>query len=81
MGQFQLTEQLDKQNLWYCPSCKEHRQAWKTLEVYSLPPVLVLHLKRFRTTGAYRAKVQRGLPRGPSPHHPAHRSPLASASP
>ncbi|KAK6926494.1 Peptidase C19, ubiquitin carboxyl-terminal hydrolase [Dillenia turbinata] len=31
----------------YCPSCKEHRQASKKLDLWRLPEILVIHLKRF----------------------------------
>ena len=31
----------------YCPNCKEHRQATKKLELWRLPEILVVHLKRF----------------------------------
>lgn len=31
----------------YCPSCKEHRQATKKLDLWRLPEILVVHLKRF----------------------------------
>ncbi|KAF2313549.1 hypothetical protein GH714_011594 [Hevea brasiliensis] len=31
----------------YCPRCKEHRQATKKLDLWTLPDILVFHLKRF----------------------------------
>ena len=31
----------------FCPGCKEHRQASKKLDLWRLPEVLVIHLKRF----------------------------------
>lgn len=31
----------------YCPCCKEHRQASKKLDLWRLPEILVVHLKRF----------------------------------
>ncbi|KAL8154118.1 hypothetical protein V2J09_011878 [Rumex salicifolius] len=31
----------------YCPNCKEHRQAIKKLDLWRLPEILVIHLKRF----------------------------------
>lgn len=31
----------------YCPKCKEHRQASKKLDLWRLPEILVIHLKRF----------------------------------
>ncbi|XP_049885571.1 ubiquitin carboxyl-terminal hydrolase 8 isoform X3 [Pectinophora gossypiella] len=32
---------------WNCPSCKEKRDAVKKLDISRLPPVLVIHFKRF----------------------------------
>jgi ubiquitin carboxyl-terminal hydrolase 4/11/15 len=40
-------EKLSPDDMWYCSRCKEHREAFKKLEIWSLPPVLVLQLKRF----------------------------------
>jgi len=31
----------------YCPNCKQHRQATKKLDLWRLPEILVVHLKRF----------------------------------
>jgi ubiquitin carboxyl-terminal hydrolase 4/11/15 len=31
----------------YCPNCKEHKEATKQVDLWSLPDVLVIHLKRF----------------------------------
>lgn len=52
---FTKTETLDQANLWYCSRCKEHRQARKTMEMWKLPDVLILSLKRFE----YRNEVLR----------------------
>merc|ERR1719440_889748 len=43
-------EKLSPDDMWYCSRCKEHREAFKKLEIWSLPPVLVLQLKRFTYT-------------------------------
>jgi len=43
-------ETLDKDNLWYCPFCKDNVAARKKFEFTRAPPILVFHLKRFRTT-------------------------------
>lgn len=32
---------------WFCPQCKQNRDAIKKLDICRLPPVLVIHLKRF----------------------------------
>lgn len=31
----------------YCPGCKEHRQATKKLDLWRLPEIMVIHMKRF----------------------------------
>lgn len=41
----------------YCPSCKQHQQATKKLDLWSLPPVLVVHLKRFSYSRYMRDKL------------------------
>ncbi|KAM3144034.1 hypothetical protein pb186bvf_003798 [Paramecium bursaria] len=43
-------EQLGVDNLWYCGTCKDHVQAFKTLQIYQAPKILIFHLKRFRDT-------------------------------
>lgn len=34
--------------MWYCNKCKEHVQAVKTLELFRVPRILVITLKRFK---------------------------------
>ncbi|KAL5641717.1 hypothetical protein ACGC1H_001998 [Rhizoctonia solani] len=46
-------EQLGINDSWYCSRCMQHRQATKQLQLWSLPTILVLQLKRF----AKRAKI------------------------
>ena len=41
---------------WYCDRCKAHREATKKLQIWSLPSVLVVHLKRFSAQGMWRRK-------------------------
>lgn len=50
-------EKLDPQDSWYCPRCKDHVQADKKLDLWSLPEVLVVHLKRFSYTSRLRDKL------------------------
>ncbi|XP_064487275.1 ubiquitin carboxyl-terminal hydrolase 19-like [Ornithodoros turicata] len=47
---FTEPEVLSPQEAWYCPSCKEHRQATKELSLWRLPVVLIIQLKRFSFT-------------------------------
>ena len=46
--QFCKEEQLEENNEWYCSSCKQHVKAKVHMELYSTPPVLIIHLKRFK---------------------------------
>ena len=46
-------EQLDSDNLWYCSQCKEHRQAIKQLQLYKLPIILIIQLKRFTNSSRF----------------------------
>lgn len=58
---FQLYTQEEKlagEDAWLCPHCKKPQKgATKTLKLWSLPEVLVLHLKRFKQTGMRRNKL------------------------
>lgn len=49
LREFKKPELLDEDNKWYCNKCKDHVQATKTLEIYKVPPVMIVSLKRFRT--------------------------------
>ncbi|VDN12339.1 unnamed protein product [Dibothriocephalus latus] len=46
---FTTKETFSTQSPWNCKKCKEPRQASKKLEIWRLPEVLIIHLKRFRT--------------------------------
>jgi ubiquitin C-terminal hydrolase len=48
LEEFKKSEVLDEDNKWFCSKCKEHVQASKSLEIYRVPPVLVISLKRFK---------------------------------
>jgi len=41
-------EQLGETEQWYCGKCKEHSRAFKKLDLWSTPEILILHLKRFQ---------------------------------
>lgn len=45
-------EFLDGENLWHCPRCKTARPATKKLDLWKMPPVLIIHLKRFDNDAA-----------------------------
>jgi len=41
-------EKLVGDNQWYCTKCKRHRNATKKTDLWILPPILIVHLKRFK---------------------------------
>lgn len=43
--------------LRYCPNCKRHQQATKKFDLWSLPKILVVHLKRFSYSRYWRDKL------------------------
>ncbi|KAJ5908782.1 hypothetical protein N7495_001464 [Penicillium taxi] len=51
LNEFRKDEILSKDDAWYCPRCKEHRQAKKQFEIWYAPDILVIHLKRFTQSG------------------------------
>jgi len=58
LNEFGKTETLSEQNAWYCPRCKEHRRAEKQFELWKVPDVLVMHLKRFSSSRNLRDKLE-----------------------
>ncbi|XP_076078231.1 ubiquitin carboxyl-terminal hydrolase 15-like isoform X1 [Mytilus galloprovincialis] len=54
---FTKEEQLGENDLWYCPRCKKHQQATKKFDLWSLPDVLIIHLKRFSYNRYFRDKI------------------------
>ncbi|KAF5361806.1 hypothetical protein D9756_002213 [Leucocoprinus leucothites] len=50
-------EILEKDDAWDCPKCKTKRRASKKLSLARLPPVLLIHLKRFEANGRFSDKV------------------------
>ncbi|KAI7792214.1 putative ubiquitin carboxyl-terminal hydrolase 15-like, partial [Triplophysa rosa] len=54
---FTTKEKLGAEDPWYCPTCKQHQQATKKLDLWSLPPILVVHLKRFSYSRYMRDKL------------------------
>ncbi|KAK4056815.1 ubiquitin-specific protease doa4 [Microbotryomycetes sp. JL221] len=55
---FVREEILDKDDAWFCPQCKTNRRASKRLTLSRLPPILVIHLKRFSFRGPFSDKVE-----------------------
>jgi ubiquitin C-terminal hydrolase len=54
---FSKAEMLTGTNKWHCPKCKHDRDAKKTIQIWRLPRILVVHLKRFYFEGPFRSKL------------------------
>ncbi|KAM7064375.1 ubiquitin carboxyl-terminal hydrolase 4 isoform 2-T2 [Molossus nigricans] len=54
---FTTMETLGEHDPWYCPNCKKHQQATKKFDLWSLPKILVVHLKRFSYSRYWRDKL------------------------
>uniref|UniRef100_A0A803MRX8 Ubiquitin carboxyl-terminal hydrolase n=1 Tax=Chenopodium quinoa TaxID=63459 RepID=A0A803MRX8_CHEQI len=48
---------VSEPDMWKCPQCKERRQASKKLDLWRLPKVLVIHLKRFSYNRSIKHKL------------------------
>ncbi|XP_021892460.1 ubiquitin carboxyl-terminal hydrolase 8-like isoform X2 [Carica papaya] len=55
---FLKEEPLGPEDMWYCPNCKKHRQAIKKLDLWRLPEILVIHLKRFSYSRFFKNKLE-----------------------
>ena len=47
LNNFCQEEKLEKGNEWYCPKCKKHTLVKKKMELFYLPKILIICLKRF----------------------------------
>ncbi|XP_010872807.4 ubiquitin carboxyl-terminal hydrolase 43 isoform X3 [Esox lucius] len=50
-------EQLAPDDAWKCPYCKQLQQGMVKMSLWTLPDILILHLKRFRQVGERRNKL------------------------
>ena len=55
---FASEEVLGEEDQWYCGSCKTHVRASKKIDLWKLPDILIIHLKRFQYTRGYRNKIE-----------------------
>ncbi|KAL0896605.1 hypothetical protein Bca101_080566 [Brassica carinata] len=55
---FLREEPLVPDEMWFCPQCNERRQASKKLDLWRLPEVLVIHLKRFSYSRSMKHKLE-----------------------
>lgn len=55
---FLKEEPLGPEDMWYCPNCKKPQQATKKLDLWRLPEILVIHLKRFSYSRYFKNKLE-----------------------
>lgn len=58
LDSFVREEVLEKADAWHCPKCKQLRKATKKLTLSRLPPILLIHLKRFSVKGPFTDKIE-----------------------
>uniref|UniRef100_A0A3B3QRG7 ubiquitinyl hydrolase 1 n=1 Tax=Paramormyrops kingsleyae TaxID=1676925 RepID=A0A3B3QRG7_9TELE len=81
-------EQLAPEDAWRCPHCQRLQQGTVQVSLWTLPDILVLHLKRFRQAGGRRHKLPAlvrfplaGLDTAPHVERRGGRAPLADQTP
>ena len=62
LDEMEKEEILSEADAWFCPRCKEHRRASKKFELWAVPDILVIHLKRFTTNGRNKLGIQVDFP-------------------
>lgn len=48
---------MSGESKWKCPNCKQYRDATKKIDIWKLPNLLIIHLKRFKYDGVWRDKI------------------------
>nr|CAD7394816.1 unnamed protein product [Timema cristinae] len=56
---FTKEEHLGEDEKYYCSKCREHQVANKKLQIWRLPPILIVHLKRFQFVNGKWVKSQK----------------------
>ncbi|KAJ2064415.1 hypothetical protein GGI08_002382 [Coemansia sp. S2] len=57
LAEFTRAEKLGEDDPWFCGKCKDHQQATKKFDLWRVPEILVVHLKRFQHSRAWRDKL------------------------
>ena len=58
MQAFQDGEVLEGKNAYKCPSCKKEVEASRKLQLYTMPEVFVVQLKRFKRMNDFTEKIE-----------------------
>ncbi|KAL4438101.1 hypothetical protein ABPG74_016880 [Tetrahymena malaccensis] len=55
--EFTKEEKLERGELWFCPKCKKHQESTKKIDLWKMPNILIIHLKRFEFNKDRRCKL------------------------
>jgi len=58
LDEFHKEEKLDEEERWHCPKCKGPKDSSKKIDIWTLPNILIIHLKRFKFTRSQRGKIR-----------------------
>mmetsp|Transcript_354 Transcript_354/g.381 ORF Transcript_354/g.381 Transcript_354/m.381 type:complete len:310 (+) Transcript_354:309-1238(+) len=56
LKEFTTKEELEK--AWFCPKCNKSVKAFKKFDIWKVPPILVIHLKRFKLNNKEIQKIE-----------------------
>ncbi|CAD8183871.1 unnamed protein product [Paramecium octaurelia] len=56
--EFLKKETLKGDEGWNCTNCKSRRDSNKKIDLWSMPNILIIHLKRFKFNSQFRAKIR-----------------------
>ena len=56
--EFTKEETLEGEDKWKCPRCKAMQMAKKKIDIWKLPSILIVHLKRFEFTKSRAGKIK-----------------------
>jgi ubiquitin carboxyl-terminal hydrolase 8 len=56
--EFTKEEILDDENKWKCPKCRNFQKAKKKIDIWKLPSILIVHLKRFEYSSSRMGKIK-----------------------
>ncbi|TPX51593.1 hypothetical protein SeLEV6574_g00210 [Synchytrium endobioticum] len=51
LQEFMKEEIMGEDDTWFCPACQKHQRSMKKIDLWSVPEILVFHLKRFSSSG------------------------------
>lgn len=57
LSEFCKMQELTLDDNWRCPQCREFREGKQSLDIWRLPDILTIHIKRFNCSARWREKI------------------------